>query len=41
MRDSFPDTREFFQRLEDEETNLMEYQQYEQYIVPGEANAGD
>ena len=41
MRNSFPDTREFYQRLEDEGANLMEHQQYEQYIVPGEDNEGD
>ena len=41
QRDSFPDTREFFQRLEDEEQNLMEHEEYNQYIVPGEDNDGD
>ena len=44
MRNQFPSTEQFLQRIEeeaDEEMNLTELNEYEQYAVPGEDNAGD
>ena len=48
MRNKFPTPEEYLQRIEDDadeemngEVNIAELNEYEQYAVPGEDNAGD